>query len=77
MFAHSGRHKQEESLFEEMLQVTNTIVSVKTNTDIPTSGDESCGYCESLTLGSINLSKVQEFISFSNVANFLILFLES
>jgi signal recognition particle subunit SRP54 len=23
----SGRHKQEESLFEEMLQVSNTIVS--------------------------------------------------
>ena len=27
----SGRHKQEESLFEEMLQVSNAVVSVSCN----------------------------------------------
>ena len=31
----SGRHKQEDSLFEEMLQVANATVSVYININVP------------------------------------------
>ena len=29
IISYSGRHKQEESLFEEMLQVSNAVVSIQ------------------------------------------------
>lgn len=30
----SGRHKQEDSLFEEMLQVSNAVVRIKTGSNL-------------------------------------------
>lgn len=34
----SGRHKQEDSLFEEMLQVSNAVVSTRTQVQV-------CSWC--------------------------------